>query len=146
MRFTTTRSVGDQDVLPSVPKSHPPVPDNRQVWILFASILITASAASLLAVPLSYRISRARTISLGAMIFSAGSAIACSARSLSQLFVVRCIAGVGEGLFLSAITVYTVEIAPARSRGRLGTVVQLLITMGIASGASCSQSHDVATL
>ena len=103
--------------------------------LIVSSILITASIASLLAGPLSDRISRTRTISLGAMTFSAGSAIACSSASLPQLFVGRCIAGVGEGLFLSAITVYTVEIAPARARGRLGTVVQLFITIGIASGA-----------
>ncbi|KAJ3522728.1 hypothetical protein NM688_g8835 [Phlebia brevispora] len=102
--------------------------------LIVSSILLTASLASLVSGPLSNRISRTRTIALGAITFSAGSAIACSSGALAQLFVGRCIAGVGEGLFLSAITVYTVEIAPSSARGRLGTVVQLLITIGIASG------------
>ncbi|GJE97695.1 MFS sugar transporter [Phanerochaete sordida] len=102
--------------------------------LIVSSILLTASLASLVSGPMSNKISRVRTISLGAVVFAAGSAIACASGPLPQLFVGRCLAGVGEGLFLSAITVYTVEIAPASARGRLGTVVQLLITIGIASG------------
>ncbi|KAL4249825.1 major facilitator superfamily protein [Abortiporus biennis] len=102
--------------------------------LLVSSILLTASLASLISGPLSDRISRVRTISLGAIVFSAGSAIACSANTLVQMFIGRCIAGIGEGLFLSAITVYAIEISPASSRGRLGSIVQLLITIGIATG------------
>lgn len=102
--------------------------------LIVSSILITASLASIVSGPLSDRISRTRTVAVGAIIFSVGSAIACSANTLAQMFIGRCIAGVGEGLFLSAVTVYAVEIAPASSRGRLGSVVQLLITIGIAVG------------
>jgi len=102
--------------------------------LFVSSILITASLSSIVSGPLSDRISRTRTVSLGGFVFAAGSAIACSAQSLAQLFVGRSIAGLGEGLFLSAITVYAVEIAPASIRGRLGSVIQLLITIGIATG------------
>ncbi len=102
--------------------------------LIVSSILLTASLASLFSGPLSNRISRTRTMALGAIVFAIGSAVACASGPLAQLFLGRCIAGAGEGLFLSAITVYTIEIAPASSRGRLGSVVQLLITMGIASG------------
>ncbi|KAI0072032.1 hypothetical protein K474DRAFT_1629677 [Panus rudis PR-1116 ss-1] len=102
--------------------------------LLVSCILLTASLASVISGPISDRISRTRTIALGAVVFAAGSAIACSASTLVQMFVGRCLAGVGEGLFMSAVTVYAIEIAPASSRGRLGSVVQLLITIGIASG------------
>ena len=102
--------------------------------LIVSTILITASMASLVSGPLSDRISRTRTISLGGLIFAAGSTVSCAANALPMLFVGRLIAGIGEGLFLSAVTVYAVEIAPASARGRLGSVVQLLITMGIASG------------
>lgn len=102
--------------------------------LIVSSILLTASMASLVSGPLSNRISRTRTIALGAIVFAVGSAIACSAGALPQLFVGRCIAGVGEGLFLSVITVYAVEIAPTSSRGRLGSAIQLFITAGIALG------------
>lgn len=102
--------------------------------LIVSSILLTASLASLLSGPLSNKISRIRTISLGAVVFAAGCAIACSAGSLAQLFVGRCIAGTGEGVYLSAITVYTIEIAPASARGRLGSALQVLITIGLATG------------
>ncbi|KAH9937434.1 general substrate transporter [Fomitopsis serialis] len=102
--------------------------------LIVSTILVTASMASLVSGPLSDRISRTRTISLGAFIFAAGSAISCASRSLAMLFVGRCVAGIGEGLFLSTVTVYAIEIAPASARGRLGSMVQLLCTMGIASG------------
>lgn len=102
--------------------------------LIVSSILLTASLASLASGPLSDRISRTRTIAVGAIVFAAGSTIACAAGTLAQLFVGRALAGVGEGLFISAVTVYAIEIAPASSRGRLGSVVQLLITIGIASG------------
>ena len=102
--------------------------------LIVSSILITASLSSVVSGPLSNRISRTRTMALGAITFAVGSAIACACGPLAQLFVGRCIAGVGEGLFMSAITVYTVEIAPASARGRLGSVVQLGVTFGIALG------------
>ena len=105
--------------------------------LIVSSILLTASLASLASGPLSDRISRTRTIAVGAIVFAAGSAIACSSNTLAQLFIGRALAGVGEGLFISAVTVYAIEIAPASSRGRLGSVVQLLITIGIASGNCC---------
>ena len=107
--------------------------------LIVSSILLTASLSSLFSGPLSNKISRTRSIALGAVVFAAGSAVACSAGALPQLFVGRCIAGVGEGLFLSAIIVYTVEIAPSSSRGRLGTVIQLFVTSGIATGTYCKQ-------
>lgn len=110
--------------------------------LIVSSILITASLASVASGPLSDRISRTRTISLGAAVFAVGSAIACSASALPQLFVGRCIAGVGEGLFLSVVTVYAIEVAPASTRGRMGTAVQLFITIGLASGASSFQSSE----
>ena len=44
------------------------------------------------------------------------------------------LAGVGEGLFLSVVTVYTCEIAPAAIRGFLVCTIQFFITIGLASG------------
>lgn len=51
-----------------------------------------------------------------------------------MLFVGRCIAGLGEGLFLSTVTVYILEIAPTNVRGRLSCLVQLAVTLGVAAG------------
>ncbi|KAJ7018387.1 general substrate transporter [Mycena alexandri] len=102
--------------------------------LFVSSIIATAALSSMFSGALSDRISRTYTISLGAFIFSAGCAIACSARALPQLFIGRCITGFGEGIFISSITVYVIEISPASKRGRNMTVVQLFNTVGVASG------------
>lgn len=102
--------------------------------LIVSSILITAAVSSFTGASLSDRISRTYTIALGCFIFAVGSALSASAKSLTQLFVGRCIAGLGEGLFISTTTVYVCEIAPANVRGRLACVYQLFITFGIATG------------
>jgi MFS family permease len=105
--------------------------------LIVSAILITASLASLAAGPLSDRISRTRTFALGGLIFAIGSVIECASFKLPMLITGRCIAGVGEGLFLSTITVYVCEIAPTAIRGSLSCTVQLYVTIGIATGESC---------
>ena len=53
------------------------------------------------------KISRKRSIALGALIFAVGSAVSAAATaSLVMLIVGRCIAGTGEGLFLGCLGVY----------------------------------------
>lgn len=102
--------------------------------LVVSSILITASLSSLAAGPLADRFSRTRTASLGGAVFCVGSIIAAAASNLAMLFVGRCIAGIGEGLFLSSAMVYLLEIAPTNLRGRLSCTQQLFVTLGIASG------------
>ncbi|EJD02449.1 general substrate transporter [Fomitiporia mediterranea MF3/22] len=113
--------------------------------LIVSSILITAATFSLLAGPLSDRISRKYTLALGGAIFSAGSAIVASSPKLAQVFIGRCLAGAGEGLFLSVVTVYVCEIAPAALRGTLVCTIQLFVTIGIASGYFvCYGSNKIA--
>ncbi|KAL0069801.1 hypothetical protein AAF712_003071 [Marasmius tenuissimus] len=102
--------------------------------LLISCILIAASLTSTLSGPLSDRISRTYTIATGGAVYTIGSAIGASAMGLPQLFIGRCIAGVGEGLFISSITVYVTEISPSSSRGRLSTTVQLFNTIGTMTG------------
>ncbi|KAJ6515328.1 general substrate transporter [Mycena sanguinolenta] len=102
--------------------------------LLVSSMIATAALSAVFSGALSDRISRTYTISLGAFVFSVGCAIACSAKALPQLFVGRCIAGFGEGIFISSITVYVMEISPTSKRGRTMTVVQLFNTVGVATG------------
>ncbi|KZV93444.1 putative transporter [Exidia glandulosa HHB12029] len=104
--------------------------------LIVSSILLAASVFSLVGGPLADRISRTRTIALGSLVFVAGEAM-CLGSQRGQLGVFiagRCIAGAGEGLFLSTITTYTLEIAPTHIRGRLSVTVQLFVTVGIAAG------------
>lgn len=51
-----------------------------------------------------------------------------------MLLIGRTFAGFGEGIFLSPITVYAVEVTPGKARGRVASVVQLCISTGICVG------------
>ncbi|KZP11841.1 putative transporter [Athelia psychrophila] len=99
-----------------------------------AVILIPSAVTGILAGSLSDRISRKYTISLGSLMFAVGSAISCGAPNLTALIVGRCIAGSGEGFFLSAGTVYLCEICPKHLRGRVISCFQLFTTGAVALG------------
>lgn len=75
---------------------------------------------------------REQAISIGCLIFSIGSAISASSNTLGVLIFGRCIAGAGEGLFLSVIGVYVCEIAPKRLRGKMVLLIQLSTSGAIA--------------
>lgn len=102
--------------------------------ILVSSILIPASLTSFFAGSVADKFGRVIAISCGGFIFCLGTALEAAAQDLAMLFVGRCITGVGEGLFLSTLVVYVVEISPARERGLLASIQQLLVTIGICAG------------
>jgi len=128
-----TGSIGPIIVMPQFENQFGSVSPTVQ-GLLVSSMIATAALSAFFSGALSDRISRTYTISLGAFVFSVGCAIACSAKALPQLFIGRCIAGFGEGIFISSITVYVMEISPTSKRGRTMTTVQLFNVVGVASG------------
>ncbi|KAF7335303.1 MFS sugar [Mycena sanguinolenta] len=130
---TGRQSIGPIIVMPQFEDQFGQVSATVQ-GLLVSSMIATAALSAVFSGALSDRISRTYTISLGAFVFSLGCAIACSAKALPQLFLGRCIAGFGEGIFISSITVYVMEISPTSKRGRTMTVVQLFNTLGVALG------------
>ncbi|KZT57618.1 major facilitator superfamily transporter sugar [Calocera cornea HHB12733] len=128
-----TGSIGPITLMPDFEAQFGPISATIQ-GLIVSCILITASIAAFAAGTLADRFSRIYNIGTGAIIFAAGSAIAGGAFSLGQLFAGRCLAGIGEGLFTSVLTVYVTEIAPTARRGRLITMTQLFNVLGIASG------------
>ncbi|KAJ7682083.1 general substrate transporter [Mycena polygramma] len=128
-----TGSIGPVIVMPQFEDQFGSISPTVQ-GLLVSCMIATAALSAVFSGALSDRISRTYTISLGAFVYSVGCAVACSAHALPQLFVGRSIAGFGEGIFISSITVYVMEISPANQRGRTMTTVQLFNTVGIASG------------
>ncbi|KAF8182142.1 general substrate transporter [Mycena galopus ATCC 62051] len=128
-----TGSIGPIIVMPQFKDQFGAVSATVQ-GLLVSSMIATAALSAVFSGALADRISRIYTISLGGLVFSVGCAVACSAKALPQLFIGRCIAGFGEGIFISSITVYVMEISPTSKRGRTMTTVQLFNTVGVASG------------
>lgn len=109
--------------------------------LVISIILIPACISSLVAGPIADRISRTYAISLGAGCYAIGSLLQClsgfgggRSEGLAMLFIGRIFAGMGEGIFLSPITVYAVEVTPGKARGRVASLVQLGICLGICAG------------
>ncbi|SCV70189.1 BQ2448_1583 [Microbotryum intermedium] len=90
-----------------------------------AVILIPSAITGMFAGSVADRIGRRRTVSLGTLIFATGMAMCVAAPNLLVFIVGRCVAGSGEGLFLSAGTVYL---------GRIMTMYQMFLTAALALG------------
>lgn len=80
---------------------------------------------------LADRWGRTRVMVLGAVLFFISSILSAIAWSAWDLAVWRFMAGVGIGIASVIAPAYIAEIAPAAMRGRLGSLQQLAITVGI---------------
>lgn len=73
--------------------------------LIVSSILITASVSSLFSGHLSDKIGRPYAVVIGSTVFSLGAALEAGAVNLSMFICARSVKGVGEGVFLSTLTV-----------------------------------------
>ncbi|KIY66902.1 general substrate transporter [Cylindrobasidium torrendii FP15055 ss-10] len=113
--------------------------DSKIEGLFVSIILIPAAIVSFGSGSISDRLSRTYATALGCFVYGAGSLIACTAglgyhhqkSALIQAFVGRAISGAGEGIFLSAVAVYGIEVAPQDKRGRIGCIIQIFISTGI---------------
>ncbi len=80
---------------------------------------------------LADRLGRTRMMVIGGVLFLASSILAALAFSAWDLALWRFLAGIGIGIASVIAPAYIAEIAPAAMRGRLGSLQQLAITVGI---------------
>ena len=80
---------------------------------------------------LADRWGRTRVMVFGAVLFFVSSILSAIAWSAFDLAIWRFMAGVGIGIASVIAPAYIAEIAPARLRGRMGSLQQLAITVGI---------------
>jgi sugar porter (SP) family MFS transporter len=102
--------------------------------IVVSSILIGGTLSGIFAGNIADIYGRVPTIVAGAAIFGVGATVECAAPKLVVFITGRIITGIGEGLFLGTLVVYVCEIAPARRRGPLASLIQFLVTIGLATG------------
>lgn len=102
--------------------------------VVVSAILLGGSFTAIFSGNIADIYGRVKTIQIGAFIFGVGVALEASSFKLGQFTAGRVIAGMGEGLFLGTCIVYICELAPARRRGPLASILQFLIVVGIAMG------------
>jgi MFS transporter, SP family, sugar:H+ symporter len=96
-----------------------------------SSALLGAAVGAVLAGRVADRFGRLRAMLLAAVLFLINAVGAGLANTLVLLIAFRVIGGVGVGMASVVAPAYIAEIAPARVRGRLGSVQQLAIVLGI---------------
>jgi MFS transporter, SP family, arabinose:H+ symporter len=90
-----------------------------------------AMAGNLAAGPLSDRLGRRSVLLITAVLFLASSLAAALATSFPVFVAARICGGLAVGAAILTAPVYIAEIAPARSRGSLVSLNQLMIVIGI---------------
>ena len=94
-------------------------------------MLIGSSVGALGVGPLADRYGRKRLLILAAILFLLGSTLSMIAIGFWSMVVARIILGLAVGSASALTPAYLAELAPAERRGSLGTLFQLMITLGI---------------
>ena len=96
-----------------------------------ASALLGAAFGALTAGKFADRFGRLFTMKIAAVLFLISAIITGLAPNLAIFIIGRIIGGVGVGVASVIAPAYIAEVAPARIRGRLGSLQQLAIVTGI---------------
>lgn len=102
-----------------------------QTEVAASSLLVGCILGSSIAGWLSDRLGRKRVLLLSAAIFALSSVVTAIANSLSQFSIARLVAGSAIGIASMLVPLYIAEISPENIRGRLVSLNQLAIMLGI---------------
>jgi SP family sugar:H+ symporter-like MFS transporter len=106
-------------------------PSAGALGLTVSSALIGAAAGALMAGRIADRFGRLRAMQVAAVLFLISAVGSGLSGSLGMLAVFRVVGGVAVGVASVIAPAYIAEIAPARIRGRLGSLQQLAIVLGI---------------
>ncbi len=96
-----------------------------------ASLALAATLAMLVSGPLSDRFGRKPMLYCAAILFAISALASALAPSFPALVIARIVGGLGVGAALIIAPMYIAEIAPAERRGRMVSINQLNIVIGI---------------
>ena len=96
-----------------------------------ASLALAATFAMMVAGPLSDKFGRKPILRVAAVLFAVSAVASALATSFPMLVSARIIGGLGVGMALIIAPMYIAEISPAADRGRMVSLNQLNIVVGI---------------
>ena len=105
--------------------------DATQEGMAGASAILGCIPGAMCAGFLSDRFGRKKMLFLCAILYAASGILSALPRTFEQFLAARFLSGLGIGASSMICPVYIAEIAPEKSRGRLGTLFQLGIVTGI---------------
>ena len=98
-----------------------------------SSLSLTATMGMLLSGPLSDRIGRRLVLKIAAVLFAISAAASAVAPDFLTFVLARMIGGFGVGAALIIAPMYIAEMAPPQLRGRMVSLAQLNIVIGISA-------------
>lgn len=104
----------------------------RMQEIVVSIVLVGAMLGAIIGGSVADRIGRRATLLWGAALFIVGSILAPLSPNVFTLIVARTLLGLAIGFTSVTAPVYVSELAPPQSRGRLISLYQLALTVGIA--------------
>ena len=104
---------------------------NSQLGGVTTAVLLGAVFGCLISGRITDIFGRKKIIILTSAIFMCGAVLSGSAPDVNFLIISRLFLGVGIGIASFSVPLYIAEISPARNRGALVTINQLMITVGI---------------
>ena len=107
--------------------------DKIEVGWAAASLTLSATLSILCAGPLADRFGRRAILRAAALIFTASALLSAAATTFSMLVAGRLLSGLGVGAALVVASMYIAELSPASVRGRMVSVNQLFIVLGISA-------------
>lgn len=96
-----------------------------------SSLTLTSTLAMMIAGPISNKIGRKKILFYAAILYSISAFASALAPNFWFLVIARMIGGLGVGTSLIIAPMYIAEIAPAKIRGRMVSLNQLNIVIGI---------------
>lgn len=98
-----------------------------------ASLTLTATLSIMFAGPLADRYGRRGLLRAAAVVFTVSALMSASATDFTLLVAARLLSGLGVGAALVVAPMYIAEISTAATRGRLVSVNQLYVVLGISA-------------
>lgn len=111
-------------------REHWQLSDADLEWVT-TTVLIGAIAGAVVSGKLTDYIGRKRMIIVNAVIFLVGALGCAYAPTVQWLIAMRIVIGVAIGITSFVVPMYIAEVSPMRHRGKLVTLNQLMITIGI---------------
>ncbi|MFD1810588.1 MFS transporter [Rhodococcus gannanensis] len=108
--------------------------ESSLVGFVVAVSILGCAAGALTAGRIAARFGSTGTMRLGGVVIAVGSLLAALSFAVLPLAACRLVVGFGVGLLSVVVPGYITEISPERIRGRLGSLWQLAIVLGIFGG------------
>jgi SP family sugar:H+ symporter-like MFS transporter len=103
----------------------------NQTGFAVASALLGSAFGAWFAGPMADRIGRVKVMLIAAVLFVISGVLSGLAFSIVDLSIWRIIGGIGIGIASVVAPAYIAEVAPPQYRGRLGSLQQMAIVLGI---------------